>query len=151
MQLPLPFQLLHTLLDGLRGSKPGKSSVLVCDVQAEIVDCQGTLILFTQVNCIKRTSLILVTKRVCFISHVFWKLWNLHHMFFYFAPCTGYVTLSQGRGINTTGLRGDLIVFSAVCPRHVLQNKAWWGTHAVAVVIHECSDIFPTGFFFFFF
>ncbi len=50
--------------------------------------------------------------------------------------------LSQKSGINMRGFRGDLIVSSAAGPR--FHNKAWWGTHAVAVVTHNFGHIFPT-------
>lgn len=42
------------------------------------------------------------------------------------------------------GLRGDLIVSSAAGPQCRFHNKAWWGTHGVAVVTHNSGHIFPT-------
>lgn len=52
--------------------------------------------------------------------------------------------LSQKSGINMRGLRGDLIVSSAAGPRCRFHNKAWWGTHGVAVVTQNSGQIFPT-------
>lgn len=47
--------------------------------------------------------------------------------------------------INMRGLRGGLIVSSVAGPRCRFHNKAWWGTHAVAVVTQNPGHIFPTG------